>query len=123
MLRSPTVFEDVIKTICTTNCAWSATQRMVAALVGELGTPAGRAPERRAFATAEAVAEADESFYRDTRRQPAAATTGPDPASAAAAPPDSASAASRGLWTRNGYRCRNRRRGRGGVPAGARRAR
>ena len=23
MLRSPTVFEDVVKTVCTTNCAWS----------------------------------------------------------------------------------------------------
>ena len=29
MLRSATVFEDVVKTICTTNCAWSATERMV----------------------------------------------------------------------------------------------
>ncbi|MGH2651721.1 MAG: DNA-3-methyladenine glycosylase family protein, partial [Actinomycetota bacterium] len=29
MVRSPTVFEDVVKTICTTNCAWSATRRMV----------------------------------------------------------------------------------------------
>ena len=25
MLRSPTVFEDVVKTVCTTNCAWSGT--------------------------------------------------------------------------------------------------
>src|SRR5207248_1501880 len=31
MLRSPSVFEDVVKTICTTNCTWSATQRMVGA--------------------------------------------------------------------------------------------
>ncbi|HEX4014275.1 MAG TPA: hypothetical protein VHX17_10380 [Candidatus Cybelea sp.] len=36
ILASPTVFEDVIKTICTTNCAWSATIRMTSALV-ELG--------------------------------------------------------------------------------------
>jgi len=35
-LASPTVFDDVIRTICTTNCAWSATERMIAALV-ELG--------------------------------------------------------------------------------------
>jgi len=33
MLASPTVFEDVIRTICTTNCAWSATTRMITALV------------------------------------------------------------------------------------------
>ena len=40
MLRSPTVFEDVVKTICTTNCAWGATVRMVNALVSSLGEPA-----------------------------------------------------------------------------------
>ncbi len=68
MLRSPTVFEDVVKTICTTNCAWSATQRMVRALVDRLGTPAGGAADRRAFPTAEALAEADDSFYRDVAR-------------------------------------------------------
>jgi 3-methyladenine DNA glycosylase/8-oxoguanine DNA glycosylase len=68
MLRSPTVFEDVIKTICTTNCAWSGTVRMVGALVGELGQPAEGAPGRRAFPTPEAMAQADDSFYRDVAR-------------------------------------------------------
>jgi 3-methyladenine DNA glycosylase/8-oxoguanine DNA glycosylase len=29
LLRSPTVFEDVVKTLCTTNCAWANTKRMV----------------------------------------------------------------------------------------------
>ena len=42
MLRSPTVFEEVVKTICTTNCAWSGTVRMVSALVEHLGAPSGR---------------------------------------------------------------------------------
>src|SRR5262249_39801214 len=37
MMQSPTVFEDVVKTICTTNCAWSATVRMTTALVDHLG--------------------------------------------------------------------------------------
>jgi 3-methyladenine DNA glycosylase/8-oxoguanine DNA glycosylase len=66
MVRSPTVFEDVVKTICTTNCAWSATERMVAALVTNLGeaAPGGR----RAFPTPQAMAEADESFYKDIVR-------------------------------------------------------
>jgi 3-methyladenine DNA glycosylase/8-oxoguanine DNA glycosylase len=68
MLRSPTVLEDLIKTICTTNCAWSATERMVGAIVGELGTPAIGAPGRRAFPTPEALARADDSFYRDVAR-------------------------------------------------------
>jgi N-glycosylase/DNA lyase len=67
MLRSATVFEDVVKTICTTNTVWSATVRMVTALVDELGEPSagGRG---RAFPTPEAMADAPESFYRDVVR-------------------------------------------------------
>jgi 3-methyladenine DNA glycosylase/8-oxoguanine DNA glycosylase len=66
MLRSPTVFEDVVKTICTTNCAWSATVRMTTALVEHLGL---EAPDgRHAFPTPAAMAEAGEDFYRDTVR-------------------------------------------------------
>ncbi len=68
MMRSPTVFEDVVKTICTTNCAWSATVRMVGALVGELGIPVSGDLELRAFPTPSAMAQADESFYRDVAR-------------------------------------------------------
>jgi 3-methyladenine DNA glycosylase/8-oxoguanine DNA glycosylase len=72
MLRGSTVFEDVIKTICTTNCAWSATERMVGALVSHLGEPAPSAPATgpagRAFPTPEAMAAASEAFYRDTVR-------------------------------------------------------
>lgn len=41
---------------------------MVGALVGELGMPAEGAPDRRAFPTPEAMAQADESFYRDVAR-------------------------------------------------------
>lgn len=62
MMRSPTVFEDVVKTICTTNCAWSATVRMTTALVEHLGE---QAPDgRRAFPTAAAMAGAGEDFYQ-----------------------------------------------------------
>jgi N-glycosylase/DNA lyase len=71
MLRSPTVFEDVVKTIATTNCAWSATVRMVSALVEHLGEPAPGAspgPFGRAFPSPTAMAEADEGFYRDVVR-------------------------------------------------------
>jgi 3-methyladenine DNA glycosylase/8-oxoguanine DNA glycosylase len=70
MLRSPTAFEDVVKTVCTTNCAWSATVRMVNALVTELGEPAigGEGPLTHAFPTPSAMADAPESFYRETVR-------------------------------------------------------
>jgi 3-methyladenine DNA glycosylase/8-oxoguanine DNA glycosylase len=70
MLRSPTVFEDVVKTVCTTNCAWGATVRMVNALVTHLGEPAlgGDGPLTNAFPTPTAMAEAPGSFYRDVVR-------------------------------------------------------
>jgi hypothetical protein len=68
MVRSPTVFEEVVKTLCTTNCAWSATIRMVSALVEHLGEKAPEAPQTgpwgRAFPTPEAMAGAGEEFYR-----------------------------------------------------------
>ena len=66
MLRAPTVFEDVVKTICTTNTAWSGTRKMTSALVEHLGVeaPGGR----RTFPTAAAMADADEHFYRDVAR-------------------------------------------------------
>jgi 3-methyladenine DNA glycosylase/8-oxoguanine DNA glycosylase len=66
MLRSPTVFEDVVKTICTTNCTWSATVRMTTALVDHLGVEA--LDGRRTFPTPAAMAEAGEGFYRDVAR-------------------------------------------------------
>lgn len=68
MVRSPTVFEDVVKTICTTNISWSGTTRMVNALVEHLGEkapgspPAG--PYGRAFPSPQAMAEAPDRFYR-----------------------------------------------------------
>jgi N-glycosylase/DNA lyase len=66
MLRSPTVFEDVVKTICTTNCSWSGTERMVGALVEHLGRPG---PDgRHAFPSPEAMAGAGLEFYRDQAR-------------------------------------------------------
>jgi 3-methyladenine DNA glycosylase/8-oxoguanine DNA glycosylase len=71
LVRSPSVFEEVIKTVCTTNCTWSATVRMVSMLVDGLGdpTPPGDgATRRRAFPTPAAMADAPESFYKDEVR-------------------------------------------------------
>ncbi len=68
MLRSPTVFEDLVKTICTTNCTWSATVRMVSAIVAQLGVPAEGAPDRRSFPSATALADADDMFFRDVAK-------------------------------------------------------
>jgi 3-methyladenine DNA glycosylase/8-oxoguanine DNA glycosylase len=66
MLRAPTVFEDVVKTICTTNTSWSGTVKMVTALVENLGVAAPGGA--RTFPTAAAMAEAEEKFFRDVVR-------------------------------------------------------
>ncbi|MGB7922287.1 MAG: hypothetical protein WCF57_03495 [Pyrinomonadaceae bacterium] len=66
LLRSPTVFEDLVKSLCTTNCSWALTQRMVTGLVNNLGLEA--ADGRRAFPTPEAMAAAPAQFYRDEVR-------------------------------------------------------
>ena len=66
MLRSPTVFEDLVKSICTTNCSWALTEKMVTGLVLNLGRVARDG--RRAFPTPEAMAAEDEGFYREVVR-------------------------------------------------------
>ncbi len=67
MFRSPTVFEDVTKTICTTNTTWSATERMVGALVAQLGERSAGG-FGRAFPTPAVMASAPTAFYRDVVR-------------------------------------------------------
>ena len=59
LLASPSVFEDLVKTLCSTNCAFSATQRMVAALVALGGG---------AFPTPKIVLDAGVSSLTDTVR-------------------------------------------------------
>jgi 3-methyladenine DNA glycosylase/8-oxoguanine DNA glycosylase len=66
MLRAPTVYKDVVKTICTTNTAWSGTRKMTAALVDNLGVKAPGGAHT--FPTTVSMAEASEAFYRDVVR-------------------------------------------------------
>ena len=66
LLRSPTVFEDLVKMICTTNCSWALTEKMVGGLVNELGHQSNDG--RRSFPTAAAMAEKPERFFRDQIR-------------------------------------------------------
>jgi N-glycosylase/DNA lyase len=63
LLRSPTVFEDMVKTLCTTNCSWGLTKIMVTNLVELLGEPA--VGGGHAFPTAEALADVNEKFFRE----------------------------------------------------------
>ena len=66
LLRSATVFEDLVKTLCTTNCSWALTKIMTGNLVEKLGVEA--ADGRRAFPTPEAMANVTEDFYRNEIR-------------------------------------------------------
>jgi len=66
LLRGPSVWEDLVKTICTTNCSWSLTRIMVRNLVESLGEET--ADGSRAFPTPEAMASVPESFYREEIR-------------------------------------------------------
>lgn len=66
LLRSPTVYEDLVKSICTTNCTWAVTKKMVAALVSALGREARDG--RRDFPTAEAMAAQPVEFYTEVVR-------------------------------------------------------
>ena len=66
LLRSASLFEDLIKLLFTTNCSWAATRNMTGRLVSALGRP-GRSGSR-AFPSAEACAEHDQGFYREVVR-------------------------------------------------------
>lgn len=69
LLRSPTVFEDLVKMICTTNCSWALTVKMVTGLVENLGRESDEiAGSRRSFPTAEAMAAMPLQFFVDEVR-------------------------------------------------------
>ena len=66
LLRSPTVFEDLVKMICTTNCSWALTLKMVHGLVDNLGRETGNG--RRTFPTAQVMASMPAKFFVDEVR-------------------------------------------------------
>ncbi|HSO12815.1 MAG TPA: hypothetical protein VLT51_10605, partial [Anaerolineales bacterium] len=74
VLRSPTLFEDVIKTILTTNTLWGATKNMTRKLVDEFGSALsgatnGSAVEApKAFPTPEAIAASDPETIKERIR-------------------------------------------------------
>ena len=73
VLRSPTLFEDVIKTILTTNTLWAATRNMTRKLVDEFGdtlalSGAVGEVEAKAFPTPEAIAASSPEFLKEKIR-------------------------------------------------------
>jgi 3-methyladenine DNA glycosylase/8-oxoguanine DNA glycosylase len=68
LLRSPTLFEDTIKTILTTNTAWSGTIRMTQAVVDQFGHVLEADPSKRAFPSPTQIAASDEHTLRSETR-------------------------------------------------------
>jgi 3-methyladenine DNA glycosylase/8-oxoguanine DNA glycosylase len=66
LMQSTGLFEDLLKLLFTTNCAWAGTRGMIVRLVDALGSeaPSGR----RAFPSAATCAARNESFWRETVR-------------------------------------------------------
>jgi N-glycosylase/DNA lyase len=62
MLRSPTVFEDVVKMLCTTNCTWALTTLMVTNLVQHFGKRFNETAS--AFPDPETIAGVSEGYLR-----------------------------------------------------------
>jgi 3-methyladenine DNA glycosylase/8-oxoguanine DNA glycosylase len=68
VLRSATLFEDVIKTILTTNTLWAATKNMTLKLVNEFGESLPDDTTRKAFPTPEAIAASSPEAIKEKIR-------------------------------------------------------
>lgn len=68
VLRSPTLFEDVVKTILTTNTLWAATKNMTLKLVNEFGEALQNDPAKKAFPTPEAIVASSPEFLKEKIR-------------------------------------------------------
>jgi 3-methyladenine DNA glycosylase/8-oxoguanine DNA glycosylase len=64
LLRSPSVFEDVVKMICTTNCSWALTEIMVNNFTRALGKKFDN--DLYSFPLPEAIAGTSDAFLRKT---------------------------------------------------------
>ena len=58
MLRAASIWEDMVKMLCTTNCTWRLTQIMTENLFNILG-------ESKSFPSAAVIAGTDEQFLRE----------------------------------------------------------
>ncbi len=68
LLRSPTVFEDLVKVICTTNVQWGGTKRMVRELVQAFGLPFIADPAQLSFPSPAAIARYSFDNFRQKVR-------------------------------------------------------
>jgi 3-methyladenine DNA glycosylase/8-oxoguanine DNA glycosylase len=67
VLRSPTFFEDVLKTILTTNTLWAATKRMNLNLIASFGKPLA-GTEFKTFPAPSRIAASSPEYLREVNR-------------------------------------------------------
>ncbi|MBI5877806.1 MAG: hypothetical protein HZB53_09160 [Chloroflexi bacterium] len=63
-LRSPSIWEDIVKVMMTTNIQWGGTKRLVTALVDRYGAPLASDPARKAFPLPATIARSRETTLR-----------------------------------------------------------
>lgn len=68
LLRSPTLFEDFVKVLLTTNTTWNRTISMAAALVEKLGKPHPAHAELKTFPKPSAIVEKGITFLKEELR-------------------------------------------------------
>jgi 3-methyladenine DNA glycosylase/8-oxoguanine DNA glycosylase len=68
MLRGATVWEDYVKTVCTTNTTWAQTKAMVQRMVDAFGEPLPDTDDLNSFPTPEAIAEQTPQAFADAIR-------------------------------------------------------
>ena len=68
LLRSPDLFEEVVKVICTTNIQWGGTKRMVKELVSTYGKPFPLDPELKTFPGPETIAAVPFEEFQESVR-------------------------------------------------------
>lgn len=68
VLRSPTLFEDVVKTILTTNTLWTATKNMNLNLIREFGQPLPEDSKKHAFPEPIAIAASSPTVLKEKVR-------------------------------------------------------
>jgi 3-methyladenine DNA glycosylase/8-oxoguanine DNA glycosylase len=68
VLRSPSLFEDVVKTILTTNTLWGATKNMTRKLVNEFGANLDGEMEKRAFPSPASIAAGSPEVLKEAVR-------------------------------------------------------
>jgi len=66
LLRSPEVFEDLVKVICTTNIQWGGTKRMVRELVESFGSPFPDDLSLHSFPTPEAISAVSFKEFKES---------------------------------------------------------